>query len=70
MLNWSRSADLKLLLQLLQYFFLLLSKNICLMKLIYLRMFLQPCLEFHEDVMAKGVAPTLLFTRTALQDCQ
>lgn len=40
------------------------------MNLVYLRMFFHPCLEFHEDVMAKGVAPTLLFARTALQDCQ
>lgn len=35
----------------------------------YLRMLLHPCLEFHEDVMAKGVAPTLLFAWTALHDC-
>ncbi len=39
------------------------------MNLVYLRIFLHPRLEFHEDVMAKGVAPTLLFAWTALHDC-
>lgn len=44
-------------------------KKGCLMNLHYLRMFLHPRLEFHEDVMAEGLAPTFLFAWTALQDC-
>lgn len=39
------------------------------MNLVYLWLFLEPCLEFSEDVLAEGVAPTLLSARTALQDC-
>lgn len=64
----SGSAGLKLMeLHLCRTF--LLFKRACSMNLVYLRMFLHPCLEFHEDVMAEGVAPTLLFAWTALQDC-
>lgn len=40
------------------------------MDLSYLGMLLHPFLEIHEDLTTEGVAPTLLFPWTALQDRQ